>query len=179
MPPRAKKSKAGITQTKSDVMAELNMQFRLALQAPLASRDPDIQAAAAAINARADLALANPLAVYTEALSMCADGDIEKIINASSGTNNISKYDLVARTTLKNYYDTAQNKDLVTNSVRHACNYLAHILVIGAFASDGGIVSWSGENGMHTVQSVSNAVLKEKCRRAGAAAAGAAGDAAM
>ena len=118
--------------------------------------------------------MVNPLGVYTEALSLCADGDIEKIINASSGTNNISKYDLVARTTLKNYYDTAQNKDLVNNSVRHACNYFVQILVVGAFASDGGIVSWSGDNGTHTVQSVSNAVLKEKCRRAGAAAAGAA-----
>ena len=64
--------------------------------------------------------------------------------------------------------------------MRHACNYLAQILVIAAFAGDGGIVSWSGDNGTHTVQSVSNAVLKEKCRRAGAAAAGAAaGDAAM
>ncbi len=99
------------------------MQFRLALQAPMASRDPDTQASAVALNARADLALANPLGVYTESLSLCADGDIEKIINASSGTNNITKYDLVARTTLKNYYDTAQNKDLVNNSVRHACNY--------------------------------------------------------
>ncbi len=157
------------------MMAGLITQLRLALQAPLGSRDPDIQAAAVAVNARADLAMANPMEVYSEALSMCLDTDIEKIINASSGTNNNTKYELIARSTLKQFYDTAQNKDLVNISLRQACNYLAQVLTPGSFANDGGNIAWSGETGAHTVQSVSNAVLKEKSRRAGAAAAGAGG----
>ena len=157
-------------QTKGEMMAGLNMQLRLALQAPLASRDPDIQAAAAAVHARADVALTNPMDVYTEALSLSSDGDIEKVINASSGTNNIAKYELVARTTMKLYYDTMQSKELVNNSLRNACNIFAQIIILGAFGNDGGNILWSGDYGS-TVQSASNAVLKEKSRRAGAAAA--------
>ncbi len=72
---------------------------------------------------------------------------------------------------MKFYYDMAQNKDLVNHSLRHACNYLAQVIITGAFANDGGNIAWSGDSGTSTVQSVSNAVLKEKCRRAGAAAA--------
>ncbi len=78
----------------------------------------------------------DPMTVYTEAVAQCADSDIEKIINASSGTNNLTKFELISRSTLKQIYDTAQNKDLVNNSLRQAGNQLAQLMIIGAFAVD-------------------------------------------
>ena len=57
-------------------------------------------------------------------------------------------------------------------NIKLSANTLAQLMVTTAFANDSGLVNWAGDG--NSVQYVVSAVLKEKCKRMGAAEADAA-----
>ena len=174
MAPRAKKLKLGNFDGKNDLMAHLNVQFRMHLGVAVSSRDPDVQAACNFPTQQADAAVTDAMGLFSESIAACTDPDIEKIIALAAQTNNNLKFEAVSRCTLKQVHDLLQVRELQAAALKNATNHLAQMIVTGAFANDGGVVSWSGTDSV-TMQSVCSHILKEKCKHAGATAAHVAG----
>jgi hypothetical protein len=168
-----KKARTGGFENKGDILAHLNLTFRMHLGVAAGCRDPEVQEACAFLTQKAEQVQANAMTLFTESMAACRDEDIEKIIAVAGQTNNILKYDTISRTTMKQVFDMVQSKEMQLNSLKQAANLLAQLIVTGAFTSETGTTSWTGTEGF-TVQSVSSHVLKEKCKHAGAAAANAA-----
>ena len=73
---------------------------------------------------------------------------------------------------MKQIFDLSQTRDLQNTNLKSAVNYLTQLSITGAFANDFGLVNWAGDG--NSVQVFASAILKEKCKRAGAAEADAA-----
>ena len=169
MPPRAKKARTGATyETKGELLMMLNQTVRMHIGMS-ASRDPDMTAACVNLNQRADLVQQNPMGQFAELLSVCADDVLEKIVGILSGTNNAMKFDHLAKGLFKATFDLAQTRELQNMNMELSVNTLTQLMVTGAFANDSGLVNWAGDG--NSVQCVVSAVLKEKCKRTGAAEA--------
>ena len=132
-------------------------------------------AAAGFVAQMADRVLAEPLATFTEAMALCSDQDIERIISLASGTNTTSKYETINKATLKQIYDMIQLKEIQVKNLKQSMDFLTQLMVANTFALENGAIAWNGE-GNNTLSTVCSAVLKAKCRRAGAAEARGAGN---
>ena len=82
------------------------------------------------------------------------------------------KYDHLGKASVKTIFDLLQARDLQNANLRSAVNFLMQHMVTAAFANDSGLVNWAGDG--NSVQTYASAILKEKCKRAGAAEAEAA-----
>ena len=173
MPPRgAKKARGGAGyESKNELLLSLNQTTRMHL-GMAASNDPDVQAACLYATQRTTAAQLNPLQQFGELLSNCSDEQFEKIISLSSGTNNAMKFDYITKAFSKQVFDLVQLREMQNTNIKLAMNSLTQQMVTGAFAAENGVVNWSGEG--NSLQMYSSAVLKEKCRRTGAAEADAA-----
>ena len=169
MPPRVKKSRTGVSyETKGDLLMSLNQTTRMHI-GMAASRDPDLTVACVNLSQRADLVQQNPMGQFAELLSVCADDVLEKIVGMLSGTNNAMKFDHITKAVFKATFDLAQTRELQNMNLKLSANTLTQLMVTGAFANDSGLVNWAGDG--NSVQCVVSAVLKEKCKRTGAAEA--------
>ena len=169
MPPRAKRNKTGATyETKNELIMSLNQTVRMHI-GMAASRDPDMTAACINLNQRADLVQQNPMVQFAELLSVCADDVLEKIVGILSGTNNVMKFDHITKAVFMATFDLAQTRELQNMHLKLSANTLTQLMITGAFANDSGLVNWAGDG--NSVQCVVSAVLKEKCKRTGAAEA--------
>jgi hypothetical protein len=173
MPPRgAKRARGGVGyESKNELLLSLNQTTRMHL-GMAASNDPDVQAACLYATQRTTAAQLNPLQQFGELLSNCSDEQFEKIISLSSGTNNAMKFDYITKAFSKQVFDLVQLREMQNTNLKTGMNFLSQLMVTGAFANDLGVINWSGEG--NSLQTYASAVLKEKCRRSGAAEADAA-----
>jgi hypothetical protein len=171
MPPRAKKARGGPYESKAELLIPMNQTTRMYI-GTAASRDPDMQAACAYATQRADAVQLQPLQQFGELLSACSDEQFEKIISICSSTNNLMKFDYITKACFKQVFEMVQLREMQNTNIKLAMNSLTQQMVTGAFAAENGVVNWSGEG--NSLQMYSSAVLKEKCRRTGAAEADAA-----
>ena len=171
MPPRTKKARVSAV-SKSDLVATLDQDLHMIISALATSHDQDVVAASILLGQQADQAKADPVNIFTAALSACSDEEIEKLVALSGGTNTPAKYECFAGAYLKPLYSLIQTRELQNKNLKAAAVIMAQLMVAGAFSNNGGVIAWSGEQGL-TVQAAASHVLKEKCRRAGAAAAAA------
>ena len=113
----------------------------------------------------------------TGAIAQCSDSDLEKLVSLTGVSNTITKYDGMSKIIMKQIYDMIQMKDMQMTNLKSAVNLLTQLMTASAFATENGAIPWTGEGSQTTtVQAVCSAVLKEKCRRAGAAEARAEGN---
>ena len=168
MPPRAKKARGGPYESKGELLMSLNQTTRMHI-GMAASRDPDLIAACAHLTQRADMVQQNPIGQFGELLAACTDEQFEKIISPCSSTNNVMKFDHLARALLKAIFDLVQVRELQNTHAKNAALFLMQQMVAGSFANEHGVVNWATEG--NSVQSFANVIYKEKCKRTGAAEA--------